>query len=69
MTYVHMSFNALDIVSMLLSLLLAKIRILSCFFFLYLIVFNNLFIIPVAKENTVINTALVIPTAATATVA
>ena len=54
---------------MLLSLLLAKIRILSCFFFLFLVVFNNFFVIPVAKENNIVNPALAIPTGAPTTVA
>ena len=55
--------------SMLFSLLLANIRILSCFFFLFLVVFNNFFVIPVAKENYVLNPALAIPTGAPTIVA
>ena len=55
-------------VSMLLSLILANIRILSCFSFLFLVLLNNFFIIPVAKENTVVNPALAIPTGAPTTV-
>ena len=47
---------------MLLSLLLANIKILSSFFFLILVVPNNFFIIPVAKENAIVNPALAIPT-------
>ena len=54
---------------MLLSLLLANIRILSCFSFLFLVVFNNFFVIPTAKENTIVNPALAIPIGAPTTVA
>ena len=65
-----MSIIALDTkTSMVLSLLLANIRILSCFFFLVLVVVNNFFIIPVAKENTIVNPSLAIPTGTPATVA
>ena len=65
-----MSINAWDTkASVLLSLLLANIRILSYFFFLFFVVFNNFFIIPVAKENTIVNPALAIPTGAPTTVA
>ena len=47
-----MSFNGLDInTSMLLSLLLANKRILSCFFFLFLVIFNIIFIIPFTIEK------------------
>ena len=53
---------------MLLSLLLANIRILSWFSFLFLVVLNKIFIIPVAKENTIVNPAP-IPTEAPAIVA
>ena len=56
-------------VSMLLSLLLANIRILSCFFSLFLVVLNNFFVIPVAKENAIVNPALAIPTEAPTIVA
>ena len=49
---------------MLFSLLLASIRILSCFFFLFLVELNDFFIIPVAKENTIVNPALAILTGA-----
>ena len=60
-----MSFNACDIrVSMLLNLLLASIRILSCFFFFFLVVLSNFLIIPVAKEKTKVKLALAIPTGA-----
>ena len=47
-----MSINAGDInVSILLSLLLANIRILSCFFFLFLVIFNNFLTIPIVREK------------------
>ena len=55
--------------SMLLSLLLPNIRILSCIFFLFFVVFNNPFIIPVVKDNITVNPALAIPTGALTTVA
>ena len=55
--------------SMLFSLLLANIRTLSCFLFLFLVVFNYFFVIPVAKENTIVNPALPIPTGAPTIVA
>ena len=38
-------------------------------FFLFLAVLNNFFIVPVAKENTIVNPALAIPTGAPTTVA
>ena len=44
---------------MLFNLLLAKIKILLCFFFLFLVIFNNFFIIPIVKENTRLKLALV----------
>ena len=47
---------------MLLSLLLANIRILSCFFFLSLAIFNNFLTIPLVREQ--IRLALAIPTGA-----
>ena len=47
-----MSINAGDInVSILLSLLLANIRILSCFFFFFLVIFNNFLVISVDREK------------------
>ena len=49
---------------MLLSLLLANIRILSCFFFLFLVIFNNFLTIPVVKEKIKVRLALAIPTGA-----
>ena len=65
-----MSISAQDTKeSMLFSLCLPNIRILSCFLFLFLAVFNNFFIIPVAKKNTIVNLALAIPTGAPTIVA
>ena len=62
-----MSINARDVrVSMLLSLLLFNIRILSCFFFLFLVIFINFLTIPVVRENNKIRLALPIPTGAPA---
>ena len=64
MVYI-MSINAWDInVSMLLSLLLANIRILSCFFFLFLVIFSNFLTIPVVREKIKVKLALAIPTGA-----
>ena len=58
-----MSINALDInVSMLLSLRLANRRILSCFFFLFLIIFSTFLIIPVVIDKIKVKLALAIPT-------
>ena len=60
-----MSINACDInVLILLSLLLAKIRILSCFFFLFLVIFSNFLTIPVVREKIKVKLALAIPTGA-----
>ena len=60
-----MSFNAWDInISMLLSLLLANIRILSCFFFFFLVIFSNFLTIPVVREKIKVKLALAIPTGA-----
>ena len=47
-----------------LSLLLANIRILSCFFFLFLALFNKFLNIPVVIEKIKVRLALVIPTGA-----
>ena len=47
---------------MLLSLLLPNIRILSCFFFLFLIMLSNFLIIPVVKEKIKVKLALAIAT-------
>ena len=49
-------------VSMLLSLLLANIRILLCFFFLFLAIFSNFLTIPVVREKIKIKLELAIPT-------
>ena len=60
-----MSINACDTkVSMLLSLLLANIRILSCFFFFFLVMLSNFFTIPVVREKNKVRLALAIPTSA-----
>ena len=60
-----MSISAGDIrVSVLLSLLLANIRILSCFFFFFLVIFNNFLTIPVVREKIKVKLALAIPTGA-----
>ena len=65
-----MSANACDTkVSMLSSLLLGNIRILSCFFFLFLVIFNNFLIIPVVREKNKVKLALAIPTGAPTTLA
>ena len=47
---------------MLLSLLLANIRVLSCFFFLFLVMLNNFLIIPAIREKTKVKLALAIRT-------
>ena len=49
---------------MLLSLLLANIRILLCFFYLLLGIFSNFLTIPVVRENIKVILALAIPTSA-----
>ena len=49
---------------MLLSLLLANIRILSCFFFIFLVIFSNFLTIPVVREKNKVRLALAIPTGA-----
>ena len=49
---------------MLLCLLLAKIRTLSCFLFLFLVRFSNFFTIPVVREKTKVRLELAIPTGA-----
>ena len=49
---------------MLLSLLLANIRILSCLFFLFLVIFSNFLTIPVVREKNRVKIALAIPTGA-----
>ena len=58
-----MSVNACDTkVLMLLSLLLANIIIVSCFFFLFLVMFSNFLAIPVVREKNKVRLALAIPT-------
>ena len=60
-----MSTNACNTkVSMLLSLLLANIRISSCFFFLFLVIFSNFLTISVVTEKNKIRLALAFPTGA-----
>ena len=54
---------------MLLNLLLASITILFCFLFLFLVVFNSFFMIPVEVKNARLKLALIIPTGAPMTVA
>ena len=62
-----MSISVCDTkVSMLLSLLLAYIRISSCFFFLFLVIFSNFLTIAVVKEEIKVKLALAIPTGAPA---
>ena len=46
------------------SLLLANIRFLLCFFFVVLAIFNNFLTIPVVKEKIKVRFALAIPTGA-----
>ena len=56
------SINAWDTkVSMLSSLLLANIRILLCFFFLFLVILSNFLIISVVREKINVKLALAIP--------
>ena len=43
---------------------MANISILSCFFVLFLVIFNNFLIIPVVKEKIKVRLALAIPTGA-----
>ena len=63
-----MSISASDTkVSMLVSLLLAKIRILSCFFYLFLVMLCNSFIIPVFREKIKVKLAFAIPNGAPTT--
>ena len=49
---------------MLLSLLLAIIKTLSWFFFLFLVIFSNFLTIPVLRGKTKVRLALAIPTGA-----
>ena len=60
-----MSINAGNTkVSMLSSLLLASIRILSCFFFLFFVMLSNILIIPVVREKIKVKLVSAIPTGA-----
>ena len=52
---------------MLLSLLLANIRTLLCFFFLFLVIFNKSLTIPVVREKNKVRLALAVPTGAPTT--
>ena len=62
-----MSINTCDMnVSILLSLFLANVRILSCIFFFFLVIFNNFLVIPVVREKNKVKLALAIPTGAPA---
>ena len=53
---------------MLFNLLLANITIFLCFFFLFLVLFNSFFTIPVKLKNARPKLALAIPTGAPTTV-
>ena len=65
-----MSINAWGTkVSVLLSLLLANKKILSCFFFWFLVMLSNFMIIPVFKEKIKVKLALAIPTGTPTTLA
>ena len=57
------------LLSILFNLLLANVTVLLCFFFLFLIAFNNFFTSPVHNENARHGLALVIPIGAPITVA
>ena len=60
-----MSVSACDTqVSVLLSLLLANTRILSCVFFFLLLILKTFLTIPVVREKNKVRLALVIPTGA-----
>ena len=59
----------LQIFYFLFNVLLANITILLCFFFLFRVVFNNFFTMPVDIENARLKLALAIPTGAPITVA
>ena len=54
---------------MLFNLFPARITILICFLFLFLVIFNSFFIYPVEIENARLKLALTIPTGAPLTVA
>ena len=58
-----MSINAFNTkVSILLSLLLVNIRIFSCSFFLFLVLFSNFLTIPVLREKNKVKLAVAAPT-------
>ena len=66
---ISLFINASDILlSIIFNLLLANITILLCIFFLFLVVFNSFFTIPVKIENARLKHALAIPTGAPITV-
>ena len=54
---------------MLFNFILASITIFLCFFFLFLVVFNSIIVIPAEIEKTRVKFALTIPTGAPITVA
>ena len=59
---ISLFINASDILLfMLFNLLLANIEILLCFFFLFLVVFNSFFTMPVKIENARLKLSLTIP--------
>ena len=63
MTYFHVNQCTSDTkVSMLFSLLLANIRTYRAFFFFFLVMLSNFFIIPVIKEKVRVKIAPAIPT-------
>ena len=63
-----MSISACDTkVSMLICLLLANIRVLSCFLFLFLVMLSNFLIVPVVREKIKVKLALTILTGAPTT--
>ena len=64
MTHSHVNSACDTKILMLLSLLLANIRMLSYFFFLFLVILSNFLIIPAVKEKTKVKLALAIPTGA-----
>ena len=67
MTYFCVSQCLVTKVSMLSILLLANIRILSCIFFLFLVMLSNGLIIPVVRDKIKAKLALTIPTGAPTT--
>ena len=67
--FIIYEINASDIfLSMLFNLPLVSITVLSCFFFLFLVVFSSFFTISVVTENAKLPLALIIPTGAPITV-